>query len=228
MVIINTDGDYRYFAGRNCGVPRNEGSGPMREDVTPVGLTEIAQRLNVARPTTDQWRIREILPEPEWTVGGRPAWSWGRIKLWAIETGREQGYIYAQADGRCHGLIAAGDRRGGTVWVETWLALTEPPLQWIHDELKIRSSMWTGSAGPSIFRVPRVEWEKRMERPSRRNLASNSGRVCEVCGVQFFAESNLPISSLIEPAQMVNAGRMTIFAGRYLVHMCADGTYGSR
>lgn len=57
-------------------------------DTEPVGLAEIAQRLNVERGTVDQWRARKLLPEPRWTVGGRPAWDWSDIAAWAKETGR--------------------------------------------------------------------------------------------------------------------------------------------
>lgn len=54
----------------------------------PVGLAEIAERLNVERNTVDQWRHRSVLPEPRWSVGGRPAWDWSDITAWAKETGR--------------------------------------------------------------------------------------------------------------------------------------------
>lgn len=54
----------------------------------PVGAVEIAARLGVARATVDQWRQRDLLPAPRWTVGGRPAWDWPDIQQWATETGR--------------------------------------------------------------------------------------------------------------------------------------------
>lgn len=54
----------------------------------PVGATEIAARLGVTRPTVDQWGQRRLLPGPDWTVGGRPAWRWSTIERWARETGR--------------------------------------------------------------------------------------------------------------------------------------------
>jgi hypothetical protein len=54
----------------------------------PVGLAEIATRLEVQRQTVDSWRVRKLLPPPRWTVGGRPAWDWGDIARWARETGR--------------------------------------------------------------------------------------------------------------------------------------------
>lgn len=57
-------------------------------DLDIVGLVEIAGRLGVKRDTTDQWRARGLLPEPTWTVGGRPAWPWRHIEEWAERTGR--------------------------------------------------------------------------------------------------------------------------------------------
>jgi len=56
---------------------------------TPVGIVEIADRLNVKRKTVDMWRVRDIgFPEPRWKVGGRPAWDWVDIEEWAQSTGR--------------------------------------------------------------------------------------------------------------------------------------------
>lgn len=55
---------------------------------TVVGIPEIATRLGVSRSTVDQWKWRGVLPEPRWTVGGRPAWDWPDIESWAKETGR--------------------------------------------------------------------------------------------------------------------------------------------
>jgi predicted DNA-binding transcriptional regulator AlpA len=67
----------------------NEHECPMGPDPSdPVGTVEIAQRLGVKRATVDQWRQRKLMPEPDWTVGGRPAWRLGTILAWARETGR--------------------------------------------------------------------------------------------------------------------------------------------
>jgi len=54
----------------------------------PVGIPEIAARLGVKRATVDTWRLRGLLPEPRWTVGGRPAWEWADVQGWAWKTGR--------------------------------------------------------------------------------------------------------------------------------------------
>ncbi|MGZ6836791.1 MAG: helix-turn-helix transcriptional regulator [Blastococcus sp.] len=57
-------------------------------DADPVGIPEIAARLGVKRATVDIWRTRQLLPEPRWTVGGRPAWNWPDVLEWARQTGR--------------------------------------------------------------------------------------------------------------------------------------------
>lgn len=54
----------------------------------PVGIVEIAQRLDVKRRTVDQWGQRDLLPAPRWTVGGRPCWDWADVEAWARKTGR--------------------------------------------------------------------------------------------------------------------------------------------
>lgn len=59
------------------------------DDDMPVGAVEIAARLGVARATVDSWRIRDSgFPDPDWTVGGRPAWRWSAVRDWAAATGR--------------------------------------------------------------------------------------------------------------------------------------------
>ena len=54
----------------------------------PVGLVEIAQRLGGKHRTAVMWNYRGLLPQTIGTVSGAPAWSWGSIRSWAIETGR--------------------------------------------------------------------------------------------------------------------------------------------
>ena len=54
----------------------------------PVGIKEIAERLGVQRGTVDRWLQRKLLPEPRWQVGGRPAWDWSDVKVWAEQSGR--------------------------------------------------------------------------------------------------------------------------------------------
>ena len=61
----------------------------------PVGLQEIADRLEVPRGTVNSWRSRSKterrvagLPEPDAIRTGTPLWSWATIKAWAFETGR--------------------------------------------------------------------------------------------------------------------------------------------
>ena len=53
-----------------------------------VGVAEIAALLRVEAQTARNWRTRGVLPEPDWTVSGGPAWSWPRVAAWAMRTGR--------------------------------------------------------------------------------------------------------------------------------------------
>lgn len=54
----------------------------------PVGLSDIADRLGVARPTVKAWKQRGLLPEPKWRASGGPLWDWPQIERWARKTGR--------------------------------------------------------------------------------------------------------------------------------------------
>lgn len=54
----------------------------------PVGVAEIADRLDVRQQTVSMWKYRGLLPEPRWTVSGMPAWDWKDIERWARDTGR--------------------------------------------------------------------------------------------------------------------------------------------
>lgn len=55
----------------------------------PVGVPELAARLNVTRKAVDQWRARGLgFPAQTWTIGGRPCWDWPVVEQWAKETGR--------------------------------------------------------------------------------------------------------------------------------------------
>jgi hypothetical protein len=56
-----------------------------------VGLKEIAMRMGVKQQTAAAWRHRGLLPAPEGTVSGAPAWQWQTIEEWAIRTGRVGG-----------------------------------------------------------------------------------------------------------------------------------------
>lgn len=54
----------------------------------PVGSDDIAQRLGVKRDTVKMWRHRGLMPEPSWTVSGRPCWNWPDVLAWAKATSR--------------------------------------------------------------------------------------------------------------------------------------------
>lgn len=90
VIVTGTDGFVlrEVAAGQTVDlwVPVDRRGGPV--DDTPVGLVEIAERLGVERQTVDAWRHRRLLPDPAWTVGGRPAWAWSTIEAWARHTGR--------------------------------------------------------------------------------------------------------------------------------------------
>lgn len=58
------------------------------KDCEPVGSDDIADRLGVKRQTVAMWRYRGVLPDPSWTVSGRPAWNWPDVEKWAKETNR--------------------------------------------------------------------------------------------------------------------------------------------
>jgi len=58
--------------------------------VEPVGIIEIAAKLDVARVTVDKWIQRPwvAFPEHRWLVGGRPCWNWPDVWRWAKATHR--------------------------------------------------------------------------------------------------------------------------------------------
>jgi hypothetical protein len=53
-----------------------------------VSVAEVAERLHVGHQTVSQWRLRGVLPDPEWVFGRQPVWLWSTIARWATETGR--------------------------------------------------------------------------------------------------------------------------------------------
>lgn len=64
----------------------------LRIGVEPIGIKEMAERMNTTRKTVDTWRERRGVgfPEPRWTVGGRPSWDWCDIEEWGDATGRRR------------------------------------------------------------------------------------------------------------------------------------------
>lgn len=60
-------------------------------DLDIVGLKEIAVRMGVKQQTAAAWRHRGLLPAPEGTVSGAPAWQWQTIEEWGVRTGRVGG-----------------------------------------------------------------------------------------------------------------------------------------
>lgn len=80
------------------------------DDVLPVGIPEIAVKLGVKRATVDQWLQRRLLPPPDWTVGGRPAWNWPTVRRWAEETGRIEVVTIAELAAEIGDRIATPER----------------------------------------------------------------------------------------------------------------------
>jgi ASCH domain len=58
--------------------------------VTPVGLAEIAELLDVREATAWQWHKRGILPPARWVVARKECWEKSEIVRWAESTGRLQ------------------------------------------------------------------------------------------------------------------------------------------
>jgi predicted DNA-binding transcriptional regulator AlpA len=54
-----------------------------------VGLAEIADHLGAKRGTVYKWRARGLLPAPDMTISGQPAWWESTINAWAAETDRQ-------------------------------------------------------------------------------------------------------------------------------------------
>ena len=75
---------------QDCQLGRDVGDLTEWESSRPVGATEIAALLGVKRDTVVQWQGRGVMPAPDWTVGGRPAWRVGVVLEWARETGRRK------------------------------------------------------------------------------------------------------------------------------------------
>ncbi len=53
-----------------------------------VGIREISVLLGVQKRTVDQWRRRDVLPDPDFVVSGSPVWWVDRIVAWAEQTHR--------------------------------------------------------------------------------------------------------------------------------------------
>lgn len=53
-----------------------------------LGEHEVAELLGVKRETVHQWRFRDLMPEADHTVNGKPAWDRSTIERWAKATDR--------------------------------------------------------------------------------------------------------------------------------------------
>ena len=61
---------------------------PTTNPLTLVDRQGIAARLEVALSTVDKWKIRRLLPAPDFPGLANPVWFWETIRQWADETGR--------------------------------------------------------------------------------------------------------------------------------------------
>lgn len=76
--------------------------------------------------------------------------------------GNDKPFEFMDSDGQLHHFVSAGDPTTGTVWVPSWLAITEEALRWIRDDPNLRSVADNGMNGEAVFKVPRSKWEERM------------------------------------------------------------------
>lgn len=65
----------------------------MADECDPVGVAEVCERLGVTRSAVEIWRRPDraeaiTFPDPDWIVGGRPAWDWSTVLAWVELTGR--------------------------------------------------------------------------------------------------------------------------------------------
>lgn len=57
----------------------------------PLALVDrqlIAERLEVKVTTVDKWKVRGVMPAPDFPGLASPVWFWETIRQWAADTGR--------------------------------------------------------------------------------------------------------------------------------------------
>ncbi len=52
----------------------------MTTTTDPVGVAEIAERLDLPYGTISGWRTRGVLPDPDWVRGQTPLWAWETLR----------------------------------------------------------------------------------------------------------------------------------------------------
>ncbi len=120
----------------------------MKVPIDIVGEAEIADRLRVKRPTVHQWAKRNLLPPPEGTVSGQPAWRWSVIEVWAEDRFGLRRTILdhlaktegSSTEGLAASLVMMGRRDVSVTQVARdlnamfqlgWVARAAPPHDWI-------------------------------------------------------------------------------------------------
>jgi hypothetical protein len=125
----------------------------------PVGSDNIAGRLGVQRDTVKMWKHRGLLPNPRWTISGRPAWNWPDIEMWSRETGRSRTIRYAAADKNEYRFTVVGPASAEVIHVPKWLVGTEERLGWIDPRLE-----WSPHVDgrDPVMIVPLDDWLRHM------------------------------------------------------------------
>lgn len=54
-----------------------------------IGLLDMVDMFGMDRPSVQNWRVRNQLPEPLRVIGKSPVWEYWQIEEWAKDTGRE-------------------------------------------------------------------------------------------------------------------------------------------
>lgn len=73
------------------------GTGARSRALEPVGVYEIAERLEVRQDTVNKWRDRfgpdteHPFPEPRWFVSNFPAWNWPDVITWHTQREKRLG-----------------------------------------------------------------------------------------------------------------------------------------
>jgi len=165
---------------------------PEPSEADPVGIADIAKRLQVRRQTVAVWKARGLLPDPDWTVSSQPAWDWTRIHDWANATGR-----------LTDGLVIA--------WL-TVLCVTATTDEDVLRMARVSRSVQIASApGGAIQR----EWVRLAQSPG---LDVTQQRLSDVCGalaatpLGALPDTSLDIShgvgeALAESARLEKPGR---------------------
>jgi hypothetical protein len=101
----------------------------------PMGLSDIAERLEMTQENVQILHHRNQLPKHRWIVSGRPCWNWPDVKQWARKTGRlrEEGSLglglnQAHKAGKFDGQEQVCARCGERYTIDSYLAVAPGTL----------------------------------------------------------------------------------------------------